>query len=299
MLKWFLGPGILSALGVLVVFVLFPRPQQAQTRYLDVVYAETSSRQTLDLYLPLGTEPFALIVFIHGGGFMSGNKRGGNAPDIIQAGLERGYAVASVNYRRSGEAPFPAAADDVSAAIAFLREEASAYGVDPNRFVVWGASAGGNLAAMAATRGSDSEATAVKAAVIWFAPIAFDQMDAQFEALGLDPLLGETGGTDSPESQYLGMAVGNTAAADSVRAANPMTYITEATPPMVIQHGTTDRNIPITQSEVFARTLADAIGQENVVLTTLEGAGHGGAEFTSDANMDEIFAFLDHQPSDP
>ena len=283
MLKWFVGAGILLALSVLVAFILFPRPQQAQTRHLDVVYAVNSSRQTLDLYLPHGTEPFPLIVFIHGGGFMSGNKRGGNAPDIIPA----------------GQKPFPAAADDVSRAIAFLRDEASAYGLDPNRFVAWGASAGGNLAAMAATRGAECEATAVQAAVIWFAPIAFDQMDAQFEALGLDPKLGETNGPDSPESQYLGIAVGDPAAVDLVRAANQMTYITEATHPMVIQNGTADRNIPITQSEVFARSLTDALGQENVQFTTLEGAGHGGAEFMADANLDASFAFLDHHLADP
>ena len=292
MYKWSMRVGIIAALGVVVALTLMPRPQHAAARYLDIVYAKASSRQTLDLYLPSGEGVSPLIVFVHGGGFMSGNKRGGNAPDIIRAGLARGYAVASVNYRRSREALFPAAADDVTTAVAFLREEADQYGLDPRRFVVWGASAGGNLAAMAATRGAESEGTAVQAAVIWFAPIAFDQMDAQFEALDIRPMLGATNKQNSPESRYLGVAVGSPDAVDLVRAASPQTYITARAPPTLIQHGTADRNIPITQSENFARALSDAIGGDRARFTALEGAGHGGDAFASTANFDLIFAFL-------
>ncbi len=275
---------------------LVPSPtlaQQAELRFSNLAYAEISRRQKLDLFLPEGTPPFPTIVYIHGGGFKSGNKRSGNARQVIRAALGQGYAVASINYRRSGEATFPAAVEDVFSAIRFLKAQAATYGLAEDRMATWGASAGGNLAAMAATRGSAQDGTQVQAAVNWFGPIVFDQMDQQFETLGLEPMLGATSAPGSPESDYIGIAVGAPEAASLVEQASPQSYITPDDPPMLLQHGTADRNVPVLQSESFADALARTIGGENVEFDAIEGAGHGGDAFLSDENFARVFDFLD------
>ncbi|MEL6837824.1 MAG: alpha/beta hydrolase [Pseudomonadota bacterium] len=282
------------ALGLVAVFTLSSMRQFDGTLIADIPYGDASTRQKLDLYLPDGEGPFPVILFVHGGGFSSGHKRAANPRAVIRAGLARGYAVASTNYRRSGEALFPAAADDVIAAVRFLQDHADDYDLARNRVATWGASAGGNLAAMAAL----SDDTNVQAAVIWFGPIRFDQMDAQFETLGLDPMLGATDAANSPESQYLGVAVGAPEAADLVLQASPQSYITSDDPPVLIQHGTADRNVPILQSEFFAAELADVIGPSKVEFDAIAGAGHGGDAFVSDANFDRVFLFLNAHLTD-
>jgi acetyl esterase/lipase len=274
-----------------------------RTKYLDVAYAAKSPAQKLDLYLPNeGKGPFPLIIEIHGGGFFIGEKSGQIAPML--EGLERGYALASLSYRLSGEARFPAAVNDVKAAIKFLRANAARYNLDPARFATWGGSAGGNLSAMAATSGDVASlvdaalgnaavSDAVQAAVDWFGPISFSTMDAEFKALGTSGAMGATNSSGSAESKYLGKTIGTAEAQPLVEAASPQTYISKKSPPMYIQHGTADRNIPITQSINFSKNLAAAIGAGKVVFEKIEGAGHGGEQFETAANVKKILDFLD------
>lgn len=258
----------------------------------DVPYAELSERQKLDMYIPHGDGPFPVIFAVHGGGFMFGNKESGDTKIIIEEGVSRGYAVISIGYRLSDEAKFPAAIDDVQSAIRFVRQNSEAFELDSTRFAIWGGSAGGNLAALAATKGSIEDGSQVHAAIDWFGPIQFDRMDDQFEALNLNPQLGPTKASTSPESRYIGMAVGAEEAAELIFAASPQSYITPDDPPFLIQHGTADRNIPVTQSMNFASALSSVIGAENVTLDIIEGAGHGGAEFETEENLNKIFEFL-------
>ncbi|SFN58032.1 Acetyl esterase/lipase [Formivibrio citricus] len=273
-----------------------------KTQHLDVAYAKTSPSQKLDLYLPNeGAEPFPLIIEIHGGGFALGKKSGNIAPML--EGLKRGYAVASIDYRLSGEAKFPAAINDVKAAIRFLRANAAQYRLDSNRFATWGGSAGGNLSALAATSAGVAALTdpalghadvsdAVQAAVDWFGPLDFTTMDAQFAAQGTSGVMGLTSSPNSFESRYLGKTVGTPEAQPLAALANPITHVGAKTPPMYIQHGAADRNVPITQSKQLAEKLVSTIGQDKVVFETLD-AGHGGPKFDAPANAAKILDFLD------
>ena len=274
-----------------------------KTKHLDLAYARASETQKLDLYLPNeGTGPFPLIIEIHGGAFMMGSKSGMVGP-ILEA-LKRGYAVASISYRLSGEALFPAAIQDVKAAIRFLRANAAQYKLNPAKFATWGGSAGGNLSALAGTSGgaaalsdpslgNPNVSDAVQAAVDWYGPIYFSTMDAEFKALGQTPAMGVTSAATSPESKYLGKTVGTTDAEALVAQASPQTYIDAKDPPFYIQHGTADRNIPLTQSKNFAARLGQALGADKVVFETLDGAGHGGTQFDAAANVAKILDFLD------
>ena len=117
----------------------------------DLAYGIHEKRNTLDLYIPTeGKAPRPLVIWIHGGAWQSGSKDSGPAPAIQL--LERGYAVACINYRLSQHAPFPAQINDCKAAVRFLRAKAAQYGIDPDHLGAWGGSAGGHLVALLAEK---------------------------------------------------------------------------------------------------------------------------------------------------
>lgn len=274
-----------------------------KNKYIDVAYADKSSSQKMDIYLPdEGVGPFPVIIEIHGGGFMIGGKSEDISPML--EGLKRGYAVVSVGYRLSGEAKWPAAINDVKGAIKYLRANAEKYKIDKNRFATWGGSAGGNLSALAAVSGDNKElvdesmgykdiSDRVQAAVDWFGPIYFSNMDNEFKELGVAPVMGATNSENSAESKYLGKTIGSIEAEPLVKAASPMTYIDDKVPPVYIQHGDADKNIPITQSKKFYEKLVSAVGKEKVVFEVIPGAGHGGEKFNDKENVKKILDFLD------
>jgi len=276
------------------------------TQYTNVAYGTVSDSQTLNIYLPNeGEGPFPVIVAIHGGAFKMGSATGGDVAAMLQ-GVNYGYAVVSINYRLSGEATFPAAVNDCKAAIRFIKANASTYNLDPERIAVWGDSAGGNLAAMVGTTGNvttldgDNQenldiSSAVQAVVDWFGPLNFLEMDAQFAASGITPAMGATSSESSPESQYIGQLI--TTDPELTQQANPATYIgtmmKDTAPAFLIQHGSADGNVPVQQSVDFANALTSVLGEDKVTLVLLEGAGHGTSEFTTQENLELVFAFLD------
>jgi acetyl esterase/lipase len=267
------------------------------TTYTNVVYASTSNAQKMDIYLPAGEGPFPVVVFIHGGAFLMGDKSMEASNAAVLVG--KGYAAVSINYRLSGEAKFPAQIQDCKAAIRFLRANATKYKLNPDKIASWGASAGGNLSALLGTSGGVAElegselgnstfSSKVLASVDWFGPINFLTMDAEASALGFTIT---TNSASSPESSLMGAAIQTIPA--QVAKANPTTYISADDAAFFIQVGDADRNIPYSQSENFYDDLVPVLGATNASFELLAGAGHGGTQFTSSANMDKVVAFLD------
>lgn len=261
----------------------------------DIAYASLSTAQTLDLYLPQGNGPFPLIVNIHGGGFMMGDKSDPVGGDQL---LANGYAVASLNYRLSGEATFPAQIQDVKAAVRWLRAHAQEYHLDPQKFGAWGWSAGGNLAAMLGTScevaalegaelGNADQSSCVQAVVDWFGPIDFLQMDQQFSGTSCAQ---DHNNADSPESKLIGAPIQDKP--EVAKAANPITYVSPKAPPFFIQHGTADCNVPPQQGKLLSDALTPAIGADHVSLNFIQGAGHGTAQFFEAANIQMVVDFL-------
>jgi len=115
-----------------------------------ISYAEDSDSQYLDLYLPEGEEKPPLFVLVHGGGFVFGDSQTRQVQWMYRYFRDHGYACATVNYRLAQEAAYPAAVEDVKAAVRFLRANAGVYGYDADKIAIWGESAGGYLATMAA-----------------------------------------------------------------------------------------------------------------------------------------------------
>jgi acetyl esterase/lipase len=269
-------------------------------KWLDLPYASLSPAQKLDIYIPdEGDGPFPIILYIHGGGFAIGDKRDIHLLAFLK-GLEHGYAVVSVNYRLSGEAIFPAGLQDIKAAIRWLRANSEQYHLDGNRIAACGGSSGGNYAAMVCltdhvtefddlSLGNSAHPCNVQAAVDWFGPTDFLKMDEQLYESGFGP--SDHDEPDSPESRYLGAKLSDVPL--KVELANPMTYIHERMPPILIQHGSLDTMVPVQQSIMFAEKLRNHVRSDRFEFDILEGAGHGDPLFETEENMTRVFSFLD------
>ena len=234
-------------------------------------------RQKLDLYLP--NESHAtdglrrlrpLVLWVHGGAWRAGSKERCPAQFLLQ----EGYAVASINYRLSQHAVFPAQIEDCKAAIRWLREHAADHGLDASHFGVWGSSAGGHLAALVGTTGSIKEfdvgrntsvSSRVQAACDFFGPTDFAKMTNFPSRMNHDA-------PDSPESRLIGGPIQDNKA--KTRRANPIAYVTRDAPPFLIVHGDQDPLVPHNQSDILYKALRD-IGVE-VTFYTIRGGGHGG-----------------------
>jgi acetyl esterase/lipase len=250
-----------------------PAPPEGMIVHRDLFYVSNGhQRQKLDLYLPGSGRKLPLIVWVHGGAFRMGSKEDGVPFDY----LGEGYAVASINYRLSQHAIFPAQIEDCKAAVRWLRAKARVFDLDPHRFGAWGPSAGGHLVAMLGTTGDVKEfdvgenlgeSSRVEAVVDYFGPTDFLQMD--------DHRLpdGQVHNTpDSPESELIGGSIQENR--DKVAKANPITYITPDATPFLIVHGELDPLVPHHQSELLAAALKNA--GVSVSFYTVEGGGHGG-----------------------
>jgi len=267
--------------------------------HTDLAYAP-HARGLLDLMIPRGmSAPPPLVIWIHGGGWQSGDKS--NRAQATRL-LCRGYAVAAINYRLSGTDLFPAQIHDVKAAIRFLRASAAAYGLDASRFATFGSSAGGHLAALAGTSaevadledlasGNSGSSSRVQATIDWYGPTRFAEMDSQLVAQGCPAGSAHHGDADSAESRLLGCTVGDPGCASAVQRADPGTYADASDPPMLLLHGSADCNVPEDQSALLSEKL-NAAGACAIARTVL-GAGHGGPEWTSPEAQDAAADFLD------
>jgi acetyl esterase/lipase len=238
------------------------------TVYPNLSYVTNGSpSQKLDLYLPKTGRNLPVIIFIHGGAFSMGDKRQWIAYELGY--LAQGYALASINYRLSSEAVFPAQIEDGKAAVRWLRAHATIYRLDPNHFAAWGASAGGFLATMLGTTGKIRDfdvgenlafSSKVQAVADFFGPVDLNR---------LRPVSMEAG---SVESRLIGCTIKDNP--EKARRASPITYVMKACPPFLIVHGDADPIVPYTQSV----SLAAALKKAGVPVTfyTVKGAKHGG-----------------------
>ncbi len=252
---------------------------------------------TLDLYTPApGGLPKPVVVFVHGGGWNGGDARHAATFEDFPAQLAglaaQGYVVASVTYRLSQEAQFPAQLQDVKAAIRWLRAGAANYNIDTTRVAVWGAAAGGQLATLAGvTCGVDrfeplSDANArdlpsdcVQAVINWY---GVSDLESLAEDGGKLPGSRQsfTAQSSSAEGNYLGCEPAD-CAPGLARLASPLSFISASSPPFLIQHGAADTTIPPKQSQ----KLQDALKAKHVPaeLVLYPNAGH---DFTRGGNPD-------------
>lgn len=265
-------------------------PANART-FRDIAYVRGGhERQKLDLYLPASGSGHPLVVWVHGGAWLAGHKDNTRATWL----LERGYAVASINYRLSQHAQFPAQIEDCKAAIRWLRANAARYGYDPEKIGVWGASAGGHLVALLGTTGDAKDfgagddlgvSSRVQAVCDFFGPTDFAKMDQQAPV----PDRSAHNAADSPESKLIGGPIQENK--DKVARANSVTYVSAGDAPFLILHGDKDNTVPAGQSDL----LYEALRKADVEATYLvvKGAGHGGPPFDTPEMRALITTFFD------
>jgi len=246
-------------------------------RVPDVVYGDVPGYRPLelDLYLPEAEStsgsasgaPVPVIVHVHGGGWRRGSRRHplpALGPGFYDRLAAQGFAVAAVDYRLSAEACYPAALEDVRTAIGWVRDNAASYGLDAGRVFLWGDSAGGHLALLAALTGAK-----VQGVVAWF-PVT--------DLAGLPGDVADAGGTpdpgpDSREALFLGAPASSVP--DLAREASPVNHASAGvcgTPPVLLMHGKADDMVPAAQSIRLAEALRAA--GSVVELELVPGATH-------------------------
>jgi acetyl esterase/lipase len=250
--------------------------------HAGITYAATAGYRPLqlDLWVPESATPPPLVVWIHGGGWMIGDRR--YLPETLRpnqlfdALLDAGLAVATIDYRLALEAPFPAQLHDAKAAIRYLRAHAGALGIDTGRIGVWGESAGGHLAALVGLTGHRAdleggigvvgESSAVDVVVDWYGPADFTTMPRMTPPPHIAARL--EAAMQTPPEDTLVAGVDDTARAD----ASPITHVTSDAPPFLLVHGTADWLVPYAQSEQLNAALT-AVGVA-CRLVPVEGAQH-------------------------
>lgn len=266
-------------------------PENNQEVISDLKYSSVDSEAVkLDLYFPVKTctGKYPLVIKIHGGAFKEGDKY----PAITKFLTDACYAVASLNYRLSGEATFPAGNQDVKSAVRWLRANADKYNLDSENFGVMGGSAGGYYASFLGTTGDTKDfdigdnlqySSAVQAVVDEFGPVDVAALAKDRADAGLP-----SDSVNSVETKYIGCDIGSSNCKNAIES-SPINYISKNDPPFLILHGAKDKTIPIKQSQDFYEKLkAMAV---TVTFVELPNAGHGGEEF--DAYKPQIVEFFD------
>lgn len=213
---------------------------------------------TLDASIPDGKGPFAAIIVVHGGGWENGSKRSYEKP-FLPVLSEAGFAWFTINYRLAPQHKYPAAVEDVEAAVRWVKQHAKEYKVDARRIALMGESAGGHLVAMAGLRATKE--TRVAAVVDFYGPH--------------DLVKRETGRGEIGKNlrQFLGVEKLDEAGLAKLKEASPVTYVKKGMPPFLFIHGTKDAAVPYDQSPLLCDKLK-ADGNRCEVFT-VEGAPHG------------------------
>jgi acetyl esterase/lipase len=196
----------------------------------------------------------------------------------------KGYVVASINYRLSQDATFPAQIEDCKAAVRWLRAHAKGYKIDRDHVIAWGDSAGGHLASLLGTAGDaaeweprpPAESSRVQAVIDWYGRADLTRVctDPSMAEHAVARLIGGSG-----QGVY-----------DTARKASPIAHVTKDDPPFLIMHGEVDTTVPVQQSEDFAAALRTA--GVPVILVVLKGIGHGGEAFMKPDQVRIIDTFL-------
>ncbi len=274
------------------ILILVSHLNYGQTKEIivhkDLLYAAIGSRLlSLDLYLPSKVENPPIIVWVHGGAWHSGSKE--NPPLTF---LPYGYGLASVEYRLSGEAKFPAQVLDIKSAIQWLRGHSEEFKFDAEKIVIAGESAGGHLAALVGTTNGvkefnpdyghhTEESSDVQGIIDFFGPTNFETIlhqstphgkDVRMPAMAL--LFGEPIGQDTSKLQL----------------ASPVHHVDPSDPPIFIAHGNQDNQVPINQSiELMKAYEKNGL---DITFEILPDAGHGGPSFQSEEMVNKVLTFL-------
>src|SRR5882724_7155341 len=260
--------------------------------YENIHYAnDTLEKHLLDIYIPPNTKTdLPLVIWIHGGAWMSNDKHAdmGYMKNTVRSFIDSGYAFASIDYRFSTDAVFPALIQDCNQAVEYLYQHAGEYKIDKNKFAVIGFSAGGHLASLLALSNNNTVkefyadgnkiSFVIKAAIDFYGPSDFIALSNM--APSIDP--------KNPVSVLLGAIP--IERPDLAKLASPTTYVDKADPPFLIIHGEKDESVPPPQS-VLLKSYLQLAGVPNELII-VPGAPHFEVMFDAVYIRKKIFVFL-------
>ena len=254
----------------------------------DIAYVQNrNTKQFLDLYLPEkgSDKPLPVVVWVHGGGWKNGSKERCTAAWLAQ----HGYAVASINYRLTDVAPWPAQLNDCRSAVLFLRLfGAKQYNLDPENFGAWGSSAGAHLVALMGTADQpkgEAISTKVQAVCDWFGPTDLLTMPNNVMVEGkTEEDLANTNG-----AKLLGGTVRDLP--ELAKKASAFHQASAGDVPFLIMHGDKDPAVPLVQSQRLHKRLQE-VGVDSK-LHVIKDAGHGGQKFKTDEAKKLVLDFFD------
>jgi acetyl esterase/lipase len=273
---------------LLCCFAVTPNANAAGKVIKDIEFAVVQGQSLkLDLYLPDKPKGSGLVVWIHGGGWHKGSKD----KCFITWLPQHGYTVASISYRLSSVAKFPAQLHDCKGAVRWLRANAGQYGYNSKRVFVAGASAGGHLTALMATTsghkllegksgGNLDQSSTVQGAVDYYGPTDF--------ILRSQTQPSRANEKGSVVYELLGGGAHEKVAA--AKLASACYHVSKDDPPLLVFHGTKDRTVLLDQSQAIATAYKKA--GLPIKLHIIEGASHGGNSFYSGENAKRLLEFL-------
>lgn len=293
--------GISYKIGLFIIFCLTVANCKAQYKdtldiagthvYRNISYVKNGlPEQNFDLYIPdSAKKPMPLIIWIHGGGWDGGYKGWIEIPYLAKLG----YAIASVEYRFSRVAPFPAQMQDCNQAVWYLWKNAKKYGFDTSRFVIGGGSAGGHLSALIGLSINNHVAefynninkeskVHIRAVLDYYGPSDLNVVHGRAAYLDYD-------GPNSALNKLLGANALDRP--DLAAIASPVTYIDKNDPPILILHGEVDGFVPFWESQLFYSRLK--LAGVKARLIKIPGANHAGSLFQSADIQKQVIAFLD------
>ncbi|MDQ2900395.1 MAG: alpha/beta hydrolase [Acidobacteriota bacterium] len=236
----------------------------------------------LDAHVPPGKGPFPTVILVHGGGWTAGDKEGKIIQPLFEPLTDGGFTWFSINYRLAPDYPYPAAADDVEAAVRFVKARAREYKVDPARIALMGESAGGHLVNLIGARNR----VGVAAVVCFYGPIDMVEWAKRFEGKPLPQSAKAFFGIDSLDAAGLA----------KLREASPATYLNSKTPPFLVIHGTKDEAVDYSQALLTVK-LFKKIGVPCKLIKVQDGV-HGVMNWEKEARFQgykpEMLAWL-HQ----
>ena len=297
------------------------------TAYMGVKYSDVSESDYLNLYVPDGDAPAPLIVVVHGGGFVMNDCESRQAELFYQYFRDHGYACATVNYRLAQEAKFPAAVQDVKAAVRFLKANAESYGYDASRVTIWGESAGGYLAVMAGVTtdeefndlpfiGEDAlvEPVSAKVDVVldYYGAVRLEsqaERNAAFRELGvpgfvvsiangwLTSAIKDMPEFESCEDAWIGKRI-DVLTEEEFQAIQPLHYAeknmnADTDMDVLIWHGDADITVPWTQSQALYDILLKRLGEDRVTFEIQHNCKHADENMYSDETLGRLKAWLD------
>ncbi|HYH46419.1 MAG TPA: alpha/beta hydrolase, partial [Thermoanaerobaculia bacterium] len=285
------------ALSGIVLACAAPVAAQACQTFSGLTYATYTDRfgvlqdLKLELMVPAGAPaPVPLVIYVHGGGWKSGSRL--PIPARVSGFCSHGYAVASLDYRLSTVAVWPAQLHDVKGAVRWLRANAATYGLDPDRFAAWGESAGGHLAMLLGTTGGLGAVTVGNLTLdlegtTGGVPAVSSRVQAVIDGYGATdflqmrfyPTTGNHDASTSDESRLLGGAIHTLP--ERAATANPVTWVSPDDPPFLVLHGTVDKINPFNQAQLLVEALRAA--GVPVTFRPVLNAAHGGIAFESAA----------------